>query len=60
MININGYTIQDYPNQNKIVIGLPQTPETATSTIGGIVNRKRELTQDELIQILTYTMQYYL
>lgn len=60
MININGYTIQDYPNQNKIVIGLPQTLETATSTVGGVVTRKKELTQEELVQILTYTMQYYL
>lgn len=52
MIISNGYTIEQYPKQNMIVIGLPQTMITATSSVGHIVNRKTELSDDELTILL--------
>ena len=42
MINTSdGYFIEQFVNQNKIVIVLPQTSETLTSTMGPVSDRKK-------------------
>ena len=33
MITIDGYSIQEYPKQNKIVISLPPTSATCVNTL---------------------------
>lgn len=48
----DGYFIEQFVSQNKIVILLPQTPETLNSTMGPVSNRKKELSKDELMYIL--------
>lgn len=48
----DGYCIEQFVDQNKIVILLPQTPETLNSTIGPVSDRKKELSKDELLDIL--------
>ena len=48
----DGYFIEQFVDQNKIVIMLPQTPETLNSTMGPVSNRKKELSKDELMYIL--------
>lgn len=48
----DGYFIEQFVDQNKIVILLPQTSETLTSTLGPVSNRKKELSKDELMYIL--------
>lgn len=56
MIVINGYSIIQYPNQNKIVICMPLTEETATNTIEQIRHRKQRLSNDELTFLLVYAI----
>lgn len=56
MIVINGYSIIQYPNQNKIVICMPPTEETATNTIEQIRHRKQRLSNDELTFLLVYAI----
>lgn len=48
----DGYFIEQFVDQNKIVIVLPQTPETLNSTMGPVSNRKKELSDNELLDIL--------
>lgn len=48
----DGYFIEQFVDQNKIVIVLPQTPETLNSTMGPVSDRKKELSKDELLYIL--------
>ena len=52
MTVIDGYIIVQYPNENKIVIVLPQTASTITNTITPIVKRRRMITQDEEAALL--------
>jgi len=59
MIVIDGYSIQEYPKQNMLVIGLPQTMDTATSTRGYISNRRSVLSENELAQILTLAKSFF-
>lgn len=56
MVVINGYSIIQYPNQNKIVICMPPTTETVTNTIEQVRNRKQRLSNDELTFLLIYTI----
>lgn len=58
IITNDGYSIEHFVDQNKIVIGLPQTPETLNSTMGPVSNRKKELSKDELMYILM-VVKYY-
>jgi len=48
----DGYSIEYSKRRNRIVIGLPQTLMTATSTVGPIINRKTDLSDHELACIL--------
>lgn len=52
MIYVDGYSIEQYPLQNRIVITLPQTVHTVQDTQTMPQNRRVELTRDELTAIL--------
>lgn len=52
MTTIGDYTLIQYTNQNRIVIYLPQTFDTLTTTIQTPSNRRVELTDTEEAAIL--------
>lgn len=52
MIICDGYTIEQYPQQNRLVITLPQTIHTIQDTQTMLRNRRVELTSNELTAIL--------
>ena len=52
MIMIGGYSIEYERNNNRIVITLPQTMQTANSTTAMVTNRKPKLNSSELMVIL--------
>lgn len=52
MIIIDGYAIEQYPLQNRLVITLPQTVHTVQDTLTMPQNRRVKLTSDELTVIL--------
>ena len=49
----DGYSVEFRNSQNKIVIGLPQTPTTATNTMYPIEERKTNPSDEELASILS-------
>lgn len=52
MTIMDGYSIVQYPNENKLVIVLPQTESTISNTISPIVKRRRTITQAEEAALL--------
>ena len=52
MIICDGYSIEQYPLQNRIGINLPQTVHTVQDTQTMLQNRRVKLTSDELTAIL--------
>lgn len=52
MIVSDGYSLVYDKSKNKIVIGLPQTEQTATNTISMVTNRKVDITDEEQMLIL--------
>lgn len=52
MIVCDGYGIEQYPLQNRVVITLPQTADTIQDTLTMPQNRRIKLTSDELTAIL--------
>lgn len=52
MIICDGYGIEQYPQQNRVVITLPPTVHTVQDTLTMPQNRRVELTSDELMAIL--------
>lgn len=59
MVIMCGYSIEEYPKQNKIVIGLPQTMETCTSSTGYFGKRRRKLNDSELASIISFVEYLY-
>ena len=57
MIVHKGYYIEQMVNENKIVIGLPQTVRTFINTIEPVSERRLKLTDEELAMILRIVMQ---
>lgn len=51
-LNIDGYSIEYIPNQNRIVIYLPQTYATVTNTVSPVEDRKTELSENDLVILL--------
>lgn len=49
----DGYSVEFRNNQNKIVIGLPQTLTTTTNTMYPIEERKTNPSDEELASILS-------
>lgn len=52
MIIINGYCLIYYRDTNAIHITLPQTARTATNTVTPCVNRRLDVSDEELTAIL--------
>ena len=52
MIVIDGYSIEHYRNRNQIVITMPQTMQTITNTTAMVVNRRTDITDNELSALL--------
>ena len=52
MTVIDGYFIVQYPNENKLVIVLPQTESTISNTISPVVKRRRTISQAEEAALL--------
>lgn len=52
MITSDGYSLTYYADSNKIIIGLPQTTMSLTTTAAMVTNRKTELTVEEQATIL--------
>ena len=52
MTTLDGYTIMQFPLENKIVISLPQTVSTLTNTVTPVVNRRKIITDNEEAALL--------
>ena len=52
MTTSDGYTIIQYPLQNRIVIFLPQTLDTLTNTVDKVTSRRHRLTDAEEAALL--------
>lgn len=59
MILIGNYSIVEDINNNRIVINLPQTIETLSSTELPIENRRKNLHDDELLSLLYAVVNLY-
>ena len=53
MIASDGYTVEYFPKNNQIVITLPQTFKTISNTVQMVVNRKVDITNDDLVPIMS-------
>ena len=61
MIVIDGYTLIQYPNENRIVITLPQTLNTMIDTATPVANRRKVITGGEeaaLLEIIKHIYEY--
>lgn len=52
IVTDDGYSIEQYPQKNQIIINLPQTDLSITNTIGTISTRKARLTANELTMVI--------
>ena len=52
MITIDGYGITYFRDENAILVTLPPTAETATTTAVPCVDRRVDVSEDELIGLL--------
>lgn len=59
MIICDGYAIEQYPIQNRIVMTLPQTIYTIQDTLTMPQNRRVKLTNEELTVILFTVKRMY-
>ena len=59
MIICDGYAIEQYPIQNRIVVALPQTADTIQDTLTMPQNRRVKLTNEELTVILFTVKRMY-
>ena len=55
MLCSDGYALTYYKNYNQIVIGLPQTCETATNTYEQVVDRRTDVEETDLAVLLNIT-----
>ena len=53
MIVSDGYSAEYYPQCNQIVITMPQTVKTITNTVQMVTNRKIDITDDDLVELLS-------
>lgn len=59
MIVIDGYTLVYDKGRNKIVIGLPQTEQTATNTITPCKKRRIQISDEEEFAVLTLVKYFF-
>jgi len=55
MIIEDGYSLTYHPQNNQIVINIPQTMITATNTVLPIENRRCDIEEGDLVFLLTMT-----
>ena len=60
MLISNGYSLIYHKNRNQIVIGLPQTGMTLTNTLEPVVDRRIDVTEQELDILLRVTKLIFL
>lgn len=53
MIICEGYSVKYVPKDNQIIITLPQTFKTITNTVQMLTDRKMDITDDDLAQIMS-------
>lgn len=53
MIVSEGYSAEYYPQSNQIVITMPQTVKTINNTIQIVTDRKIDITDDDLVELLS-------
>ena len=53
MIISDGYSAEYYPQSNQIVITMPQTARTLTTTVQMVTDRKMDITEDDLALIMS-------
>lgn len=59
MIMINGYCLIYYREKNEIHITLPQTARTATNTITPCVNRRLDVSDEDLTALLCTVIEIF-
>lgn len=59
MLTYKGYYIEQLVNNNKIIIGLPQTIHTPQDSVSPVSNRRLTLTEEELAVLLQIVVQQY-
>lgn len=59
MITSDGYLIYQEINKNRLVICLPQTLATLTSTVGQLSDRRKSLSVEEEAAILAIVKEFY-
>lgn len=52
MLTSDGYWLTYYKHKNQIVIGLPQTMQTATNTYEQVVDRRTDVEETDLLVLL--------
>lgn len=60
MLISNGYSLIYHKNHNQIVIGLPQTWSSLTNTLDPVVDRRIDVTEQELDILLRVTKLIFL
>lgn len=55
MLSSDGYHLIYYKHKNQIVIGIPQTYETATNTYEQVVDRRTDVGEIDLLVLLEIT-----
>lgn len=53
MIVSEGYSVMYVPKDNQIVITMPQTARTLTTTVQMVTDRKMDITDDDLVIIMS-------
>lgn len=59
MIINNGYSLLYYPNDNLIIIGLPQTMATVTTTFLPVMDRRTDVKEIDLTWLLSLTQTFF-
>ena len=59
MLTSDGYALTYDKSKNKIIIGLPQTYETLTNTIEGVVERRTDVEEKDLFVLLYIARQIF-
>lgn len=60
LLTSDGYSLTYYKNRNQIVIGLPQTWSSLTNTLQPVVDRRIDVTEQELDILLRITKLIFL
>jgi hypothetical protein len=53
MIVSDDYALSYYPNENQIVITLPQTMRTITNTVSPVCDRRTNIKESDLVCLLS-------